>query len=285
MSRPRRAAVVFVLLLAAGVGGGWLAHAIRVGQERGHSVNALRGIFLHLALYADIYKGLPPPTVTDPDGRPLYSWRFGIVAPGLNDHLHAGFYGQAARLDKAWDSPENRRYHSEPYSDLPGGPAEQIDATRPGGKARFVAVVGPGTAFDDTTRRKLDELPGDVLLVVEATGCRVHWMEPGGDVDVRTMPRQIGAAGSSMSCSRTGASGCSGRTCRSRPWRSSSPSPPPARATATPTWGRTPSSRGRGGGETAVGREEATPCLVRSGTAYSPSPPAAGERENTLLRR
>jgi hypothetical protein len=195
MSRPRRAVVVLVVLLAAGVGGGWLVHVIRVGQERARPMNALRGIHLQLALYADLYQGLPPPTITDPDGRPLYSWRFGTVALNLNAQMHVGFYGQTARLDKAWDSPENRRYHSAPYSDLPGGPAEQIDATRPGGKARFVAVVGPGTAFDDAKRWKFEELPGDVLLVVEATGCPVHWMQPGGDVDVRTVPRQIGVVG------------------------------------------------------------------------------------------
>ncbi|HYH63568.1 MAG TPA: hypothetical protein VD866_02615 [Urbifossiella sp.] len=195
MSRRWRAAVVLVVLLAAGVGGGWLIYVIRVGQERARPMNALRGIHLQLALYADLYQGLPPPTITDPDGRPLYSWRFGIVAGNLNDPVHAGFYGQRSHHDKPWDSPENRRYHSEPYSDLPGGPADQIDATRPGSKARFVAVVGPGTVFGGAKRAKIDGRPNDALLLVETTGCPVHWMQPGGDVDVRTVPRQIGVAG------------------------------------------------------------------------------------------
>jgi hypothetical protein len=41
----------------------------------------------------------------------------------------------------------------------------------------------------------MDELPGNLLVVVEVTGIEVHWMQPGGDVDPRTMPRRIGHPG------------------------------------------------------------------------------------------
>ncbi|HVS40211.1 MAG TPA: hypothetical protein VMS17_31930, partial [Gemmataceae bacterium] len=93
------------------------------------------------------------------------------------------------------DGPENRRYLRGPYRDYPGCPLNYIDRSRPGDKARFVAVVGPGTAFGDGKPWRFDELPDNALLVVEVRGCQAHWMEPGGDLDIRTMPHEIGGEG------------------------------------------------------------------------------------------
>ncbi|MBN2024231.1 MAG: hypothetical protein JW809_15720 [Pirellulales bacterium] len=42
-------------------------------------------------------------------------------------------------------------------------------------------------------RRKVEELPPDLIVLVETRNSGVHWMEP-GDLDVRTMPRTIDAA-------------------------------------------------------------------------------------------
>jgi hypothetical protein len=194
MSRIKRVSVVLAVAGAVAVIV-WGVHAVRVSEEQDQSRRAVVGILDNLSNYSSMKRRLPPPTVTDPDGRPLYSWRFATAALLLGDNVQYGFYGQGPRRDRAWDSPENRRYLSGPHRDYSGSPVSYIDATRPGDRARFVAVVGPGTAFEEGERHQFDQLPGDVLLVVEATGCQFHRVEPGGDVDVRTMPRMTGAAG------------------------------------------------------------------------------------------
>jgi hypothetical protein len=121
----------------------------------------------------------PTAVVTDREGRPLSSWRFFNAAFLLGDPVQTGYYGQHAHVDKPWNSPENKRYLSGPYREYMGSPLSYIDATRPGNKARFVAVQGPGTAFDHAKRVAISDLPGGLILVVETKGCQRHWMEPG----------------------------------------------------------------------------------------------------------
>jgi hypothetical protein len=195
MSRIKRyslAAVAAGVVIAAGA---WLTHLSQEAKERERSRIAVMGILWNLHAYSDINNRLPPPTIADADGQPLFSWRFATAALLLGDPVQCGFYDQAPDIRKSWDAAENRRYQRPPHRDYAGSPASYLDGTRDGGRARFVAVIGPGTAFEEGPRLKMDQLPGDALLVVETRGCPVNWMQPGGDLDVRTVPQQIGVDG------------------------------------------------------------------------------------------
>jgi hypothetical protein len=172
-----------------------LARYLHIAQERNNIGYGLRYILGDLSSYSAAYDRLPPAVIRDREGQPQSSWRFATAAMLLNDAVQTGYYGQDCRGDLPWDCPENRRYLDGPYRDYGGSPLSYIDPSRPGNKARFVAVVGPGTAFDDDQPHRIEEVPGNALLVVETRGCRAHWMEPGGDLDIRTMPRVIGADG------------------------------------------------------------------------------------------
>ena len=173
-----------------------VARHVRVYQERSHDGTGLRYIMGDLLnCGASFGDRLPPAVVRDAEGKPMSSWRFVTAAQLLNDRVQTGYYGQDCRGDLPWDSRDNRRYLNGPYRDYAGSPPSYINSSRPGNKARFVAVVGPGTAFDDGKPRRLDELPANALLVVEVRGCQAHWMEPRGDLDVRTMPEEIGGEG------------------------------------------------------------------------------------------
>lgn len=195
MSRIKRYSLVVVAAGAVIAAGAWLTHLLQEAKERERSRVAVLGILWNLNDYSQMKNRLPPPTITDADGRPLFSWRFATASFLLGDPVQRGFYGQAPNIKKSWDSAENQRYQMPPHRDYAGSPANYLDGTRDGGRARFVAVIGPGTAFEEGSRLKMDQLPGDVLLVVETRGCPVNWMEPGGDLDVRTMPPQIGVDG------------------------------------------------------------------------------------------
>lgn len=195
MSHIKRYPLGVVIIGVAVTAGAWLFHLLRVSQEREPAGVAVLGILWNLSAYSESCGRFPSPTITDSDSRPLYSWRFSTAALLLGDHVQYGFYGQSPDIKKAWDSVENQRYQAGPHREYAGSPASYLDDTREGSRARFVAVIGPGTAFEEGAQLKMSQLPGDVLLVVEAKGCRVHWMQPGGDVDVRTMPQQIGTDG------------------------------------------------------------------------------------------
>lgn len=164
-------------------------------QERNRTPSDVKGIVSDLWCYNDLRKRLPPAVITSADGKPLCSWRFVNAAFLLGDQVQFGFYGQVAHTDKAWNSPENQCYVSGPFREYAGSPLSYIDPSRSGNKARFVAVQGPGTAFETGKARSMGDLPSGMILIVETRGAAVHWMEPGGDLDIRTMPHQIGAVG------------------------------------------------------------------------------------------
>jgi len=195
----KRLITILVVFIAACIAVGGVVQVVlqvRVAQNRIREGQNLRYILGDLRSYANYLGGrLPPAVMRDAQGNPQSSWRFVTAAILLNDKGQTGYYGQEARGDLPWDAPENRRYLNGPYREYAGSPLSYIDASRPGNKARFVAVVGPGAAFDESEPWRLEDLPGDALLIVEIKGCQAHWMEPGGDLDVRTTPHAIGGEG------------------------------------------------------------------------------------------
>jgi hypothetical protein len=69
------------------------------------------------------------------------------------------------------------------------------DPTRTDQTIRFAAIVGPGTAFDGDSLYKWTALPPFTIVVAEVRNSPVHWMQPGGDLDVRTMWHAVGVPG------------------------------------------------------------------------------------------
>ncbi len=195
----KRLLFILIVIIAACLAVGGVvrvARQMRVAAERNREASNLRYILGDLRnCGTDFDDRLPTAVIRDAHGKPQSSWRFVTAAMLLNDKVQTGYYGQDCRGSLPWDAPENRRYLDGPYREYAGSPLSYIDASRPGNKARFVAVVGPGTAFDDEKPWRFDELPDNALLVVEVRGCQAHWMEPGGDLDVRTMPHEIGGEG------------------------------------------------------------------------------------------
>jgi hypothetical protein len=117
-----------------------------------------------LHAYYEEHGRLPPATVTDKNGQPLYSWRV-LLLPYLDVELPKQF-----RLDEPWDSPHNKRLLEKPFG------AYRCRAARDGpGLTRYKAFVGPGTAFDRGSV-KWDDL-AETILVVEA-GEPVPWSKP-----------------------------------------------------------------------------------------------------------
>lgn len=160
------------VILAIGVPLFRMAH--REG-ERMHCRNNLKIIAVALESYHATWKSLPPVITTDASGKPMHSWRMRIW-PFLQSHpKHLPDY----RWSEPWNSPNNRKL--APYSyGLFHCPADR--RTKPE-MTNYVAIYGPGTAWDvNKTTRLADIVGGDgmseTILIVEIRDSDIHWMEP-----------------------------------------------------------------------------------------------------------
>lgn len=200
--------IAWTLLGAVAVLGAWVAlnwYYMRAKDElrRLHTRRSALELQLALLNYSAVYQRLPHPVVRataketlrkgeqDPSAPELFSWRFEL----------APFLGNPARewdSTDAWDAPSNAEWRAAPTqfayepSDLRHPiPNEASTMTR------FLAITGPGAAFGDGKTewpKDPQNLPGDLILVVEVRNSGLHWMQP-GDLDIRTMPRTINAPG------------------------------------------------------------------------------------------
>jgi hypothetical protein len=142
----------------------------------------LKQIGFALRNYAEDNGSLPPAYVRDKAGRPILSWRV-LILPYLG---REDLYRQV-KLDEAWDSPSNLRLARQ-IPHVYQCPAQKAVKE---GETSYLAVVGAQTAWPGHQGRRLPPLtrvPGKIL-VVEATGYEVSWMEP------RDMPFADAAVG------------------------------------------------------------------------------------------
>jgi hypothetical protein len=141
---------------------------IRDTPAYSRSINHLHMICLALLSYHDAYGSLPPAVVRDKDGRPLYSWRVAILPYLEQDHLYREF-----KLDEPWDGPNNVKLLAKMPSDY------YSSWTGLSEKTHYLAVVGPGTAFerDGLTWADFGDDRTNTVLVVEATES-VPWSKP-----------------------------------------------------------------------------------------------------------
>ena len=137
-----------------------------------------------LHIYSDVFAQFPVTNSNGPPSKPINSWRFQI-APFIemvNPYDGGDF-------SAAWDDPItlHNYYQKECFY--------RVSDRGEGGSSKetiVLAITGPGTAFEDGKTYKPEELPDDLIIVVETRNSGLLWMEP-GDLDIRTMPRTINA--------------------------------------------------------------------------------------------
>jgi hypothetical protein len=151
--------------------------------RRANCISNLRQIGLALHNYHDAHKRFPPAFIADEQGRPMHSWRV-LVLPYLE---RTALY-EAYRFEEPWDGPNNRRLLTEGVSvyRCPSDPS-------PPQMTSYVAIAGPGTAWDDPDGKALNAFSdgaSSTILVVEIANSDIHWMEP-RDLDIRKIAKQI----------------------------------------------------------------------------------------------
>ncbi|MBN1909061.1 MAG: DUF1559 domain-containing protein [Pirellulales bacterium] len=152
-----------------------LVTATRTPSRRSICYSNLKTLGIALNNYHNAHKSFPPAYVTDPDGKPLYSWRV-LLLP----HLECHELYQAFRLDEPWDSPHNLKlaekmpyvFHCPTADHFHGENRITTD---------YVAVVGPGTAWPGAKGSRLEDFtdgPENTLLLVEIGDSDIPWTAP-----------------------------------------------------------------------------------------------------------
>jgi len=162
--------------------------AAREAARRSQCVNNLKQIGLAMHNYHDAYKCFPPAYIPDENGQPMHSWRV-LILP----YLECGTLYDQYDFDEPWDSPANLaladgmpsvfRCPSDPTS----GPTE----------TGYAMIVGPKALSDGPTATPIREIldgTSNTIMVVEASGCGINWLEP-RDLDLDEFGLQINSAG------------------------------------------------------------------------------------------
>ncbi|HEV2968992.1 MAG TPA: DUF1559 domain-containing protein [Pirellulales bacterium] len=132
-------------------------------------------IKLALLNYQSIWRGFPPRSIEDKDGKPLLSWRVAVLPYMEEKNLHRQFH-----LDEPWDGEHNKAL-------IERIPAAFANPNRPrDGKTNYLLPVGNGTLFGSGKRMRIKEIAdaSKTIMFVEADEDRaVIWTKP-SDLDV-----------------------------------------------------------------------------------------------------
>jgi hypothetical protein len=150
---------------------------------RASCLNNLKQLVTALLIYERTYGRFPPAHTVDANGKPLQSWRT-LILPYLDQQE----LFQQIHLDEPWDSPHNVRLTSSRYElfHCPFDDSSDSDTS-------YVAVIGPGTAWDSKDGTKLSDIadgPENTILLVEMKNSGIKWAEP-RDLDLDHLPPGI----------------------------------------------------------------------------------------------
>jgi hypothetical protein len=154
----------------------------REAARRVQCTNNLKQLGLALHNFHDANGAFPAQAITDPNGKPLLSWRVAILP-----YLEQGALYEQFHLDEPWDSPHN-------LSLLSQMPTVYQCPTEPpqvgSGMTTYQVIAGPGSLFDPQVAkfvqtgqtqgvRLTDVTDGtsNTLMVIESSN-PVEWTKP-----------------------------------------------------------------------------------------------------------
>jgi prepilin-type processing-associated H-X9-DG protein len=147
----------------------------RQAAQRNVCVNNLKQIVLALLNYESANGSFPPPHVAGASGKPAHSWRV-LILPYLGEQ--ALFQGYS--LNEPWDGPNNSKLAVR-IPEVYRCPSRADDAASKRVETQYFAVVGPETGWPGGAGRNIRQFSdgtAKTVMVIEATGLGVHWMEP-----------------------------------------------------------------------------------------------------------
>lgn len=146
--------------------------AAREAARRAQSSNNLKQIGLAMHNFHDARRRLPPRAIYDKEGKPLLSWRVGLLPYLEENELYKQFH-----LDEPWDSEHNRQL-------IARMPAvyRSPNQTAENGKTVYLAPDGEGTVFGGKDAMRLAQITdgtSNTIMALEADDDQaVIWTKP-----------------------------------------------------------------------------------------------------------
>jgi hypothetical protein len=150
---------------------------VREAANRVKSQNNFKMLAIANFEYADRHGAQWPATISDPNNRPLLSWRVNVLPYIEEDGRYRQF-----KLDEPWDSVHNRPL-LDPRPKWLSDPALMPNGQPIGNQTPYRTFVGPGTLFSSPgyqTPYTLANIPdgtSNTILIVEAAD-GVPWSKP-----------------------------------------------------------------------------------------------------------
>jgi hypothetical protein len=168
--------LIALVLFVPVVGLPLLWNAIEVQHDAGMRMTCnghLCGRALAMLNYHDVHGHFPPAYLVGPDGKPWHSWRVLLLPYIEQQDLYKEY-----NFDEPWDGPNNSKlHHRMPRQYACPSDRDGLAA----GRTNYFVVVGAATVFPGSNPLSRSDItrPLDrTILLVEATGQDIHWMEP-----------------------------------------------------------------------------------------------------------
>jgi prepilin-type processing-associated H-X9-DG protein len=150
--------------------------------RRMRCMNNLTQIGQALHNYYKANEHFPKPYSVDQEGKPLMSWRIEIL-PMMGNVAISNSYSNiynSLKKDEPWNSPENAKLLNQVSIKefvCPSAYRNKKDYFT----TNYIAVIGPGTAWNEDKPVKLSDLPyggSHTVMVIEVVNSGVNWAEP-----------------------------------------------------------------------------------------------------------
>jgi Protein of unknown function (DUF1559) len=153
-----------------------IAQSVKISTNTDEALGNLRKVGKAMKQYQEKNGHYPGPAILDKEGKPLLSWRVGLL-PFLGEKdLYDEFH-----LDEAWDSPHNKEL-LERMPDVFQNPSAATDP----GMTFYRGVFGKGAFFDPEVKQGIEPKDitdgGAATLAVVETREAVPWTKPGTEI-------------------------------------------------------------------------------------------------------
>jgi hypothetical protein len=156
---------------------------------KAQEMNDLRQILIAILNYESVYGRLPAASLFDEDGKPLLSWRVGLLP-----FIDGDIVRDKMKLEEAWDSEFNLKALEEMPSLLGDGPE---------GKTRLVVFTGEGTPLGGKKGVQFKDIKDGafqtVAVIVVGPDKAQPWTKPGGiEFDPDNLKESLGDVGDAV---------------------------------------------------------------------------------------
>ena len=160
---------------------------VRAAARASTSKANMKGMMLALMNYQARKGRFPGRAIVDENGKPLLSWRVGLLWD-----LEAGNLAEQFHFDEPWDSPHNIKLLDQmpPIFKSPNSTSTES------GNTNYVLAVGQDTAFPNFKPVRQTRASSLTIALVEVDDAHaVPWTKP-DDYDVKNLPKGLaGGAG------------------------------------------------------------------------------------------